>query len=72
MNRYGTSIVTPLTSGGLKRRFRVEAAFDGRVGAIATDQIRTADHARLIRRLGVIDPETLDQTLVILREMFTH
>jgi mRNA interferase MazF len=65
-----TVIVAPLTSGGRPARFRVAANFAGRPGLVVLDQTRSVARERFIRRLGSIDPETLNQALHVLRTMF--
>lgn len=69
MNRHGTAIVLPLTTGP-RRRFRIPTSVSGKTGAAAADQIRTIDHARLGRRVGAIDQAVLTQILAVLRQMF--
>lgn len=65
-----TVIVAPLTTGGRPYPFRVPCRFGGRPGHIVTDQIRTVDGERLLRRLGRLAPATVDRTLSVLVEMF--
>jgi mRNA interferase MazF len=66
----GTFIVAPLTTGGHRYPFRIPCKFAGRSGHIVLDQIRTVDHQRLVRRLGKLAPQTLQQALSVLQEMF--
>jgi len=65
-----TFIVAPLTSGGHPYPFRVPCRFEGKVGHVALEQIRTVDRKRLVRRLGKLSPATLRRALGILQEMF--
>ena len=65
-----TFIVAPLTTGGHRYPFRIPCKFAGRSGHIVLDQIRTVDHQRLVRRLGKLAPQTLQQALSVLQEMF--
>lgn len=65
-----TFIVAPMTTGGHAYPFRVECRFHRREGHVVLDQIRTIDRDRLVRRLGGVDPGTLDRALRILQEMF--
>lgn len=69
MNRYGISIIVPLTSSG-RRRFRVPTSVADKQGAAATDQVRAVDHGRFGRRIGDGDPALLFGVLAALREMF--
>jgi len=71
MNRsLRTVIIAPLTSGGRPYPSRIPVRFDDVDGSIALDQIRTVDRQRLIRRIGVLDTATADQTLAALAAMF--
>ena len=71
MNDYlRTSLVAPLTTGGRAAPYRIPVTFQGRAGLILLDQLRTLDRMRLIRRMGVIPPDTLSRTLATLRELF--
>jgi mRNA interferase MazF len=65
-----TVIVAPLTTGGHPYPFRLPCTFQGTSGHVVLDQIRTVDHARLVKRLGALSPFTLAQSLRVLREMF--
>ena len=65
-----TYIVAPLTSGRFRYPFRVPWTFQGKVGHVVLDQIRTVDRERLVRRLGVLPSAALRQSLEVLREMF--
>jgi len=65
-----TAIVAPLTSAGKPYPFRIPCQFGNRKGQIVTDQIRTIDRERLLRRLGRISNSTLHSVLAVVREMF--
>ena len=65
-----TFIVAPMTSGGHAYPFRARCQFQRRTGYVVLDQIRTIDRDRLVRRLGRLAPDTVDQSLRILTEMF--
>lgn len=67
----GTFIVAPLTTGGHAYPFRVPCRFQGKVGHVVLDQIRTVDHERILRRLGRLAPATLARVLDVLQEMFS-
>jgi mRNA interferase MazF len=66
----GTFIVAPLTSGGHPYPFRIACSFQERPGFIVVDQIRTVDRDRLVKRLGALQPDTLQQVLEVLQAMF--
>jgi mRNA interferase MazF len=65
-----TFIVAPLTTGGHPVPFRVACSFQGKAGFIVPDQLRTVDRERLVKRLGRLEEEALDQALGILQAMF--
>ena len=71
MNQHiRTVIVAPLTSRGRLYPTRVSCIFDGRKALVVLDQIRTVDIARLVRKLGEIDSETMRSALAVLGRMF--
>lgn len=65
-----TVTVAPMTTGGQAYPWRVQCRFQGRAGFVATDQLRTVDVRRLVRRLGRLAPDSLTAVLSILEEMF--
>jgi mRNA interferase MazF len=65
-----TFIVAPLTTGGHPYPFRVACSFQGKTGFIVPDQLRTVDRERLVKRLGSLEQEALDQALAVLQAMF--
>lgn len=67
-----TLIVAPMTTGGGSYPTRIPCRFEGTSGHIAIDQLRTIDSQRLVRRLGVVAPDSLVATLGVLREMFAE
>ena len=67
-----THIVSPLTTGSHAYPFRVPRRFEGKLGHVVLDQIRTVDRDRLVRKLGNIAPATLSRVLATLREMFAE
>ncbi len=73
MNRHiSTVIVAPMTTKGRPYPTRVACRFQGKIGQIVLDQLRTMDKARLVRRLGQIGGKTQQATLAILGEMFAE
>ena len=71
MNRYiRTVIVAPMTTKGRPYPTRVECTFEGKEGQVVLDQIRTADKARLVKRLGRIGEQTQEEVLAGLAELF--
>ena len=65
-----TTIVAPLTTGSHPYPYRVACRFGGKSGYLVLDQVRTVDHERLRKRLGVVSPGTLRSALHVLAEMF--
>ncbi len=71
MNQHiKTLIVAPMTSTLKNYPTSIPVLFEGREGRIVLSQLRTIDRSRVIKRLGVIAPETASVVLEILREMF--
>ena len=69
-NHVRTLIVALLTKGSHSYPFRVTCRFQGQSGHIVLDQIRTVDRERLVRYLGIVSPQVLQGSLVVLQEMF--
>lgn len=65
-----TVIVAPMTTGGYKAGWRVPCRFRRKDGFVAIDQIRTIDEARLVKRLGALEPDAAAAAVSALREMF--
>ncbi len=65
-----TSIVAPMSTGGHPYPFRIPYRFAGKSGHVILDQLRTVDHERFRKRLGVLSPATIRAALKILGEMF--
>jgi mRNA interferase MazF len=65
-----TFIVAPLTTGSHPYPFRVPCRFAGKSGYVVLDQIWTVDRQRLVRRVGHLDPPTLQTVLALLQDMF--
>lgn len=65
-----TSIVAPMSTGGHPYPFRIPLRFAGKRGHVILDQLRTVDHERFRKRLGVVAPATIRAVLQVLAEMF--
>ena len=65
-----TVIVAPMTTGGRAYPWRPRCRFQGRVGFVALDQLRTVDVERLVKELGQLEGETVPRVLECLQEMF--
>jgi mRNA interferase MazF len=71
LNRHlRTAIIAPMTTKGRPYPSRVACRFQGKVGQIVLDQIRTVDRARLVKRLGRMDKKTSEEVMKVLQEMF--
>ena len=73
MNRnIGTIIVAPMTTRGNLYPTRVPVTFQGKVGQIVLDQIRTVDRRRLVKRLGRVSDATTRKVPAVLGQMFAE
>ena len=71
MNRnIRTVIIAPMTSAQKEYPTRVSCTFQKKKGQIVLDQLRTIDKARLIKKLGTIDPEDQLKVVSILQQLF--
>lgn len=70
MNRHiQTVIIAPMTTKSHDYPSRVKIRFQGKSGWIVLDQIRTVDKQRLIKRLGMIKGQEVNQIKNIIKEM---
>ena len=69
-DHLGTFFVAPMTTGGHSYPFRIRCRFQGKVGYVVADQLRTVDRVRLVRRLGKLSAGTMDEVLNVLQRMF--
>ena len=73
MNRHiRTVIVAPMTTGGKDYPTRVPCLFQRKKGQIVLDQIRTIDKSRLIKKIGIIDPQVQAEVISTLQSMFAY
>lgn len=71
MNRsLGTVAVMPMTTGNRAAPFRLAIEFRTIPGLLLGDHLRNVSKTRLIKRVGVIDDETLRRALELLRDIF--
>ena len=68
--RLKTAVIVPLTSRGRPAPFRIDCEFGGTPGRVVLDQVRSVDRARLVKRLGVLPDEVMDEVLAGLRKLF--
>ena len=73
MNRnIQTVVIAPLSAASVKYPTRIEVDFLNNRRSIVLDQIRTVDHARLVKKIGSIDKNAQKETLEKLQEMFAE
>jgi mRNA interferase MazF len=73
MNRHlQTAIVAPMTTKGQVYPSRVACTFQGKRGQVVLDQIRTVEHARLVKRLGRLSAAQVKAVLEVLGAMFAE
>lgn len=65
-----TVIVAPMTTGAQPAGFRVALTFGGKKGLVLLDQLRTLDKLRLVKRMGAVQPATLQSILTTLQAVF--
>ena len=65
-----TCIVAPMTTASHAYPFRILCRFQGKAGHVVLDQIRTVDRARLVKKLGRLSSQALENSLRVLGEMF--
>ena len=71
INRHiRTVIIAPMTTAGRDYPTRVSCRFKRKKGQIVLDQIRTIDKARLMKKLGIIDPDTQSEVISVLQQLF--
>jgi mRNA interferase MazF len=72
INKYiKTVIIAPMTTSQKEYPTRVKTEFEGKLGQVVLDQIRTIDKNRLVRVLGTLSDEVNEQILNVLVEMFS-
>ena len=72
-NRFiDTVIVAPMISKGYRYPTRVPCQFDGKNCQVVLEQIRTADKARLVQKMGRLGRPAQKAILATLAEMFAE
>jgi mRNA interferase MazF len=73
VNKFvNTILICPFTSSKRKYPFRVNSNFNEQEGQLATEQIRSIDKTRLIKKLGILDQATSEKLCQTLVEMFEY
>lgn len=73
MNRnISTVMITPMTTKSHDYPSRVKMTFQGKVGWIVLDQIRTVDRGRFIKKLGRISSEAIKKVKSVILEMLVE
>ncbi len=65
-----TVIVAPMTTAGKDYPTRVPCTFKKKMGQIVSDQMRTIDKKRLIKKPGMIDLDTQSEVISVLQRLF--
>lgn len=71
-NHLRTALIAPMTTGSRPAPFRIPIDFQGKSGLILPEQIQVVDKARLVKKLGELDSNTLSKLLSVLQEMFAE
>ncbi len=70
MNEHiSTVIIAPMTTKSHSYPTRVTVKFMGKDGYVVLDQIRTVDKKRLVKKLGKINQNTINNVKSIIKEM---
>ena len=73
INRHiRTVIVAPMTTAGKDYPTRVPCKFQNKKGQIVLDQIRAIDKSRLVKKLGIVDPQTQVEVISVLQRLFAY
>lgn len=71
-DHISTVIIAPMTTKGRDYPTRVKCQFEGKLGQIVLDQIRTVDKPRLVKKLGKINADTQNEVLAVLMELYAE
>ena len=70
-NNLSSVVVAPIAAAGNPCPTRIPFAFLGENRVVVTDQIRTVDKERLVKKIGKLKGRAKNRVLRILREMFS-
>lgn len=71
-HNIATVIIAPITSKLKNYPTRVPCKVNGKQGQIVSDQIRTVDKVRLIKKIDTLGKTTQKKLLNVLNEMFSE
>ena len=66
-----TVIIAPMIKTARNFPTRIKTTFDGKIGNIMLEQLRTVDRTRLIKKLGTLDPKSSTRILNTVQAMFS-
>ncbi|MEW6104619.1 MAG: type II toxin-antitoxin system PemK/MazF family toxin [bacterium] len=70
MNKYiSTVIIAPITSKSHAYPTRIPIILENKSGWIVLDQIRSIDKRRLIKKLGILDKNKIQEVKSVIKEM---
>lgn len=73
MNEHlSTLVIAPMTSNKRKYPTRVKVKYEGKVGMIVLDQIRTIDKKRIVKVGGEISTKEIVQLKLILKKTYVE
>lgn len=67
-----TALIAPMTTGSRPAPFHIPVDFQGKSGLILPEQMRAVDKARLVKKVGELEAETLAKLLAVLQAMFAE
>jgi mRNA interferase MazF len=68
-DHLSTVIIAPMTTKSHKYPTRVRVRFGDKDGWIVLDQVRTVDRRRLVKDLGSIDEQAVQEVKAVIKEM---
>jgi mRNA interferase MazF len=71
MNKFlNTVVIAPMTTSSKNYPTRIEVNYDGKIGWIVLDQIRTIDKQRIIKDLGGLTKSEISELKSVLKETY--
>ncbi|MBV6342065.1 type II toxin-antitoxin system PemK/MazF family toxin [Candidatus Magnetobacterium casense] len=68
-DHLSTVIVVPMTTQSHRYPTRIKVIFQDKVCWIVLDQIRTVDKRRLVKKIGIIEDDTIQRVKRVIKEM---